>query len=236
MPLRLAAPSCVVPDRIGPNCLALAPLVGEVALMLLETGGCLDYDETDLPPHLAALGLSFHVHLPLDLPWEAGAVAVDRAIRGLESKIAFLGPREYVLHPPAPGRLSELLRIRPDLAARLCLENTGQSDLHEIWPEIQNLDLGVCLDLGHLVSYGQQASLALPGLLERVRVVHVYGGESPRGHAALRHLPDPGLLRNILRQVREDAVLVVEVFDMAGLQSSLALLKTWLKEWGMAHD
>lgn len=204
--------------------------------MLLETEGCLGYDETDLPPHLTALNLSFHAHLPLDLPWQAGAAIVDKAIRGLESKIAFLGPREYVLHPPARGRLSELLRVRPDLAARLCLENTAQSDLREFWPEIEALDLGVCLDLGHLVSYGQEAALELPGLLERVRVVHVYGGESSRGHAALGHLPDPGLLRAILRQVREDAVLVVEVFDMAGLQSSLALLKTWLKEWGMAHD
>jgi sugar phosphate isomerase/epimerase len=236
MPFRLAAPSCVVPDRVGPNCQALAPLVGEVALMLLETRGCQDYDETDLPPHLAQLGLSFHAHLPLDLPWESGAAAVDRAMQGLESKIAFLDPREYVLHPPTPGRLSELLLHRPDLARRLCLENTAQSDLREVWPEVEALDLGVCLDLGHLVSYGQEAILTLPGLLERVRVLHVYGGESPRGHAALRHLPDPGLLRNILRQVREDAVLVVEVFDMAGLQSSLALLKTWLKEWGVAHD
>jgi sugar phosphate isomerase/epimerase len=204
--------------------------------MLLETSGCLDYDETDLPPHLAALNLSFHAHLPLDLPWEAGAAAVDRAIRGLESKIAFLGPREYVLHPPAPGRLSELLRIRPDLAARLCLENTGQSDLHEVWPEIEALELGVCLDVGHLVSYGQEATLALPGLFERVRVVHVYGGESSRGHAGLRHLPDPGLLRDILGRVRPDSVLVVEVFDLAGLSGSLALLKTWLREWRMAHD
>ena len=42
---KLGAPSCVIPDSVGANCHALAGLVDEVALMLLETRACLDYDE-----------------------------------------------------------------------------------------------------------------------------------------------------------------------------------------------
>jgi hypothetical protein len=102
MRFRLAAPSCVIPDRVGPNCRRLSSLVGEVGLMLLETRGCLDYDERDLPGDLSALGLSYHAHLPLDLPWAEGPGAVADAICALEQKIAFLCPRGYVLHPPAP--------------------------------------------------------------------------------------------------------------------------------------
>lgn len=236
MRFRLAAPSCVIPDRVGPNCRVLSDLVREVALMLLETAGCLDYDQRDLPADLPALNLAYHAHLPLDLPWWDGPKAVADAISGLEQKIAFLCPRGYVLHPPAPGQLSGLLRERPDLAPRLWLENTGQSDLTEIWDELTALGLGVCLDVGHMVSYGQEKIMSLPGFFDRVRILHVYGAESKQGHEGLEHLPDPGLLRDILRRVRGDEALVVEIFSLKELERSLGLLKSWLLRWGMEHD
>ena len=91
--------------------------------MLLETAGCLAYDEKDLPLDLPSLGLSFHAHLPLDLPWDAGAGGVSATILSLEEKIAFLRPRHYVLHPPRAGQLAGLLSLRPEISARLCLEN-----------------------------------------------------------------------------------------------------------------
>jgi len=236
MRFQLAAPSCVIPDRVGPNCRALSPLVREVALMLLETRGCLDYDERDLPPDLPALGLTYHAHLPLDLPWGDGPKAVADAISGLEQKIAFLCPRGYVLHPPAPGQLSALLRQRPELAPMLWLENTGQGDLTGIWDEMTALGLGVCLDVGHMVSYGQERMMSLPGFFDRVRILHVYGGESERGHEGLANLPDPQMLRSILRRVRGDETLVVEIFSLNELERSLGLLKSWLLRWGMAYD
>ena len=236
MAFRLAAPSCVVPDRVGPNCRALAPLVREVGLMLLETRGCQDYDERDLPPDLPSLGLRYHAHLPVDLPWDFGPRAVSDAISALEQKIAFLHPCGYVLHPPSPGELTELLRIRPELAGSLCLENTRDSDLSDIWEEVAALDLGVCLDVGHLVGYGQERILQIPGFLDRVRMLHIYGGESDLGHAGLDRLPDPGLLRGILGKVAANSVLVVEIFSMDEFRRSLTLLRSWLDEWGMAHD
>ena len=236
MPFRLAAPSCVIPDRVGPNCRVLAPLVREVALMLLETRGCQEYDARDLPPDLPALGLSYHAHLPVDLPWKSGIREVCRALEPIEQKIAFLQPRGYVLHPPAPGDLTRLAGLRPDLGPLLRLENTGGGDLSDIWPEITDLDLGVCLDVGHLVSYGQERILQMPGFLGRVRMLHVYGGESGRGHAGLDRLPDPGLLRDILQGVGGDVTLVVEVFSLPELTRSLDLLRTWLHRWGMEHD
>jgi hypothetical protein len=89
MRFRLAAPSCVIPDRVGPNCRALSPLVGEVALMLLETAGCLDYDQRDLPADLPTLNLAYHAHLPLDLPWSDGPRPWPRPFPGLSKKLPF---------------------------------------------------------------------------------------------------------------------------------------------------
>lgn len=204
--------------------------------MLLETQGCLDYDELDLPPGLADLGLSYHAHLPVDLPWERGTVEVLRTLCDLERKIAFVSPGSYVLHPPRPRDLEDVLRLRPDLGSRLCLENTRDSDLSEMWPVIEAYDLGVCLDLGHLVSYGQEQLLRSPFVHERIRIMHVYGGESPAGHAGLDRLPDPELLRRIVTRLTRPCVLVVEVFRMDEFVISLNLLRSWLNSWGLNHD
>lgn len=236
MTFRLAAPSCVLADRVGPNCQALASLVSEVGLMLLETEACLAYDQTDLPATLARLSLSYHAHLPVDLPWDQGVPSVAAKIRALADKIAFLRPHGYVLHPPPAGALPLLLAHAPELGGLVCLENTAGSDLAALWPDIEALDLGVCLDLGHLVSYGQESIFELPGIFERVRFMHVYGQETPTGHAGLEHLPNPELLHQILGRVRPDCVLVVEVFDWAQWTDSLALLKKWLHRWGMAYE
>lgn len=234
--LRLAAPSCVIPHRVGANCQILVGHVSEVALMLLEIMSCLEYDEQDLPLNLPELGLSYHAHLPVDLPWNTDlAYAVD-LIERLDQKIAFLQPQQYVLHPPAPGHLSILAQKCPDLARHLCLENVRHADLANIWDEIISLDLGVCLDLGHMISYAQEDMLTLPGFFDHVRIVHVYGGETPQGHLGLEALPDPGILYDILFHLGRDCVLVVEVFQLEELCRSLAILRAWLDKWGIAHD
>lgn len=206
--------------------------------MFLETEACLDYGHDDLPPDLPDLGLKYHLHLPVDLPWNQGVAAVASAITGLERKIAFLQPWGYVLHPPKAGNLTKLVQARPALRQLLWVENTGQGDLTDIWDEITALDLGVCLDVGHVVSYEQQAVLDLPGLFERVGIMHVYGGESGRGHAGLGELPDPALLERIVLNVaaaREAGacVLVVEVFEQGELMRSVELLRTWMSRWGL---
>lgn len=234
--LRLAAPSCVIPDRLGPNCLALAPVVQEIGLMLLETKSCLDYDEEDLPPTLNSLGLSFHAHLPLDLSWAQGAEVVAHNLCALERKIAFLHPWGYVLHPPHPDDLEALLCLRPDLKNMLCLENIYGQDLSVLWPLIRAHGLGVCLDLGHLVSYNQYHLLRQPSIFEHVRILHVYGGESSHGHLGLEQLPDPELLRQILTDLTQPCTVVVEVFEMQELRRSLALLRSWLDIWGIEYD
>lgn len=204
--------------------------------MLLETSSCLAYTQEDLPPDLSGLGLSYHVHLPVDLPWEQGADVVFSAIEALRRKIAFVRPWGYVLHPPSPSELAVLLEKDSLPRQTLLLENIRENDLIRMWPVVREHDLGVCLDIGHLVSYEQRGTLDLPGLFERVRMLHVYGGESGAGHAELARFPDPGLLREILTAVRPDAVLVVEVFRMDAFTRSLALLRQWMNQWGMACD
>ncbi|MBC7355318.1 MAG: sugar phosphate isomerase/epimerase [Desulfomicrobiaceae bacterium] len=236
---RRAAPSCVHPLPVGPACARLAGVVPEVALMFLETEACLAYGEEDLPSELATLPLRYHVHLPLDVPWERGVEAAGAAIDALVHKAAFVGPHALVLHPPTPYQLEGLLERSPKLAASLALENVPGADLTAVWPLIEAYNLGVCLDVGHLVTYGQQRILDLPDFFSRIRLLHVYGGEPSGRHLPLGAFPDPELLRQILCATAAFAAaapvsLVLEVFSWPHWEASAATLSQWAQEWGLS--
>ncbi|WP_052812771.1 cobamide remodeling phosphodiesterase CbiR [Desulfonatronum thioautotrophicum] len=267
---RIAAPSFVWPKHIAENCNKLRKLVDEVGLLFFQAEACLDYTEQDLPTWLAGTGLRFHVHLPLDLPWNTGVQRVWNTVSALQRKTCFLQPLAYVLHPPplaplrgdseaaaevteANGAVCSLAEkgvvLRQDvelladfircweaagLAPRsLLLENTRENDLSGLWPLIQATNLGICLDLGHLLVAGQQTH-RLPGVWPRVRMVHLSApgqsgadGQPRDGHRSLAELDQRGwaLFEEILDQVHPDCVLMIEVFYPEGLMESLHILR-----------
>ncbi|MBU1248918.1 MAG: sugar phosphate isomerase/epimerase [Proteobacteria bacterium] len=236
-PWVLAAPSFVRPGTVAENCAFLAPLVDEVGLAFFETEACLAYKETDLPPFLADLDLSYHLHLPLDLPWEQGAEAGFAAIATLRQKIAFLSPRSFVLHPhPAapPTLVAQKMRALGIDPAQVFLENIEGCDLTELWDEILDSGLGVCLDIGHVLTYSQPALLELPGLWERVGMVHASAPDprQPSRHAGLPLLDLAGrrLLQVTLTRLTPGAVLNLEVFNEDALMASLDFLEAFRHE------
>ena len=100
----IAAPSFVIPAGVAENSRFLADYFPEICLLFFETEACLKYTDSDLSPDLADLPVKWHVHLPLDLPWEQGLDVVWSKIAGLIDKTAYLAPRLYVLPPPTvPG-------------------------------------------------------------------------------------------------------------------------------------
>jgi hypothetical protein len=152
------------------------------------------------------------------------------------TKTAYLRPRAWVLHPPAaPGLLIELADAarRAGLdPAEILLENVEESDLCTLWDEIRACGFSICLDLGHILAYGQHLVLDLPGLWERVRMLHVYAPGPGGRHTSLTHLDDAGqaLLRDMFARFCGAAV-TLEVFDETGIFESAALLEAWTDEW-----
>ncbi len=241
--VRWAAPSFVVPGTVAANCRVLAGTAPEVGLLLFETRACLDYGEADLAGDLAGLGLTYHVHLPLDLPWAAGADAVWAAVSGLVEKTAHLRPWGFVLHPPGGAEAEEALTA---LARRwaaqgldpadLLLENVEGVDPGPWYALSRDLGLSLCLDLGHLLAYKQQVP-AHARDWARVRMLHLYAPGGLRGGRA-RHRPLPELdaagragLRELWARAPHDAVRMIEVFELAGLTASVE----WLAEWTKAN-
>lgn len=269
----IAAPSWVISDTLAANCRFLDGKIHEVGLLFFETASCLAYTEADLPRDLASLDLAWHVHLPLDLPWDTPERVADACLSLMDS-VAYLGVQRAVLHPPQAGitirslracdsdagigggqtasfgqedseeagRALEIFAHRWQAAGRLMadclLENVHGADLVDIWPAVCNLGYSVCLDTGHVISYRQYGLLELPGLRERVRMVHV-NAPGPRGkHMPLTSLTPEGYgtVARMLQLAPDDAVIMMEIFEWAGIAASLPLVTDMLGREGRRDD
>ncbi|MFH1914155.1 MAG: cobamide remodeling phosphodiesterase CbiR [Pseudomonadota bacterium] len=233
LPFTLAAPSFVIPAGVAENARFLADHYAEISLLFFETRACLAYTDADLPPHLAGLPVDWHVHLPLDLPWERGPDAAWEAIARLMDKAAFLRPWAWVLHPPAaPGLLADLagrLRRHAIDPADVLLENVAESDLCALWAEARAEGFSACLDLGHILAHDQHAVLDLPGVWEATRMLHVCAPGPGGRHLSLTRLDDAGrALLEFLYARFTGRTVTLEVFDKTGLFESTALLERWL--------
>lgn len=112
------------------------------------------------------------------------------------------------------------------------LENVRGADLTDVWPVIEAQGYGVCLDTGHVLSYGQHGLLRMPGLRERLRMVHL---NAPCAGAG-KHLPLTKLsgerfeaVAAMLRLADPEAVLMMELFDWAGVAASIPVAEQMLR-------
>lgn len=240
---RLAAPSWVIPGTILENCLFLSGRVDEVGLCFFEAESCLAYGAGDLPPMLSSLPLSWHVHLPLDLDWTIPTRAAGQAIR-LMDKVAFLGARRAVLHPPPASSGREREKLLSGFVAcwkdsgrepsDIFLENTRQCPLVDIEEWLSQNSLHVCLDMGHLLKYKQEELLERPGIMRRVAMLHANAvdlkNKALGRHVSLRHLDGPGMDigRRVCRVLPEDAVLMLEFFSWPEIEESVPILSGWI--------
>lgn len=254
----VAAPSWVISGTIHDTCRFLSGQVHEAGLCLFEADACLAYTDADLPPALAGLGLSWHVHLPVDLGWGAGAhgapgAGAARVCGLLMDRVAFLDPRCAVLHPPTPEQARAADVAGADGPARLLaaflaqwtrqgrdpadvlLENIAGQDLVDLAPAMDDGNCKVCLDMGHVLTYGQHRLPASVDLLSRVRMAHVHAPGGRDRHRPLTELTDEesAWAARVLPALPQDAVLMVEVFAWDGVLASLPVLERLLG--GAAH-
>lgn len=236
--LPFGAPSCVIPGTVADNALFLAGRVAEVALCFFEAQPCLAYGVKDLPSELKNLDLSWHIHLPVDLPWEAGGRAAAALALALLGKAAYLSPWAAVLHPPHNPQAALLLRDfallwREHCALPLLLENIETSPLTELQSCIQAADYGICLDVGHALGYAQHTLLANTTLLQKVALVHWSAPGKQDQHLPLTALSpaEHEAARRVALQIPATARHVLEIFHWDGVEASASVLETLLQPY-----
>lgn len=236
----LAATSWLWPETIEENLRRISAWdlpIRQAALLFYQHAPSLAYTARDIP---AMPGLESHVHLPIDLPWDDGSQAVWGVVRALMEDVAGpLCPWCGVLHPPAsPDRLEGLAALWRQAAPgwKLLVENVPGQDLYDHWPVIKALDIPVCLDVGHLMAFGQEWLLGLPEFSRRVELLHCYApGDIPgrHEHLALTMLTrgQKKTLRRILTALGPDAVILFEVFAESDLRASLQSFYALTRKW-----
>lgn len=236
---RLAAPSFVIPAGVDENARFLAGKVDEVGLCFFEAQSCLDYGPQDLSPGLAALPLRWHVHLPVDLPWPRAGSAAHPARRAAQlaravfDKASFLQPRCAVLHPPV-GSPEMQRRLLAGFARHwknccdvpLLLENVAHCDIVGLGQGfLQDHEVGLCLDVGHLLGYGQENLLFSP-LPEQAAMVHWSApGDGDRHLPLTAFTPSQArIAAALMARFSTAAVHMAEIFNWDRLSASLPVL------------
>lgn len=174
-PFTLACPSFIYRAGYAENVRHLAPFVDEIELLFFESRFADSLPSTALIRELAELGktgdVSYNIHLPTDIhPGHPHADLRQRAVEVLKrfiDRCLPLDPSTFTLHlnrDPADLQVDRwqaatIESLEKALAGRLPGQRLSIENIDAAFflaaPIIKDLDLGVCMDMGHLLVYGE---------------------------------------------------------------------------------
>lgn len=260
MPFRLGTSSFIIPDDILPNLRHLRGRVDDVELVLFESDALANIpsaaDVTEMAELAVETDLTYTVHLPLDIRLGSGDEAERLAsvgkCRRVIQRMTPIRPFAWILHlhgdrrgdPPSDNphhwneqnrrSLEDLLDNGPP-ARKICIETLDYNFTH-VAAIVEEFDLSVCLDIGHLLIQGRDVEAYLDRWMDRARVFHLHGvdGEG-KDHCHLGHLPE-GLLENLATRLSQlgasdERVVTMEVFGVEDFERSITTVTERLATW-----
>jgi sugar phosphate isomerase/epimerase len=246
-PFRLACPSFVYPDHYLPNVRMLAPFVDEIELLVLDSrypGSLPGKTEiAELAQVGADLGIGYNVHLPTDITPGHPDPTVDRqavdTLRRVLERVAPLAPTTCTLHLPRSAEVCDAASAGPwreRLAKSLRAVLAGGPPAHCIsvetlsyplqWlaPLIAELNLSVCLDLGHLLLYNLNLENTWRAFAGCTTIIHLHGVADSGDHLGLDRMPPADMARLLPLLEGFRGTVSLEVFSYERLAASIAHL------------
>lgn len=246
---RVGAPSFIFPADYVINVQRLASYVDEIELLVLES------HPESLPSkgtitELARLGhdsgITYNVHLPLDLHLAPAAgtarqKALDQLLGAMERVVPLgavthtlhLDYREKDHHPDTVAawqarmrnQVNQVIETGPLDARQISIETLDYPPSY-FDPIINDLELAICLDIGHLIRYGYNVAGTIAAYGERIDIIHLHGVADGRDHLSAHRLS--AAVRQIIVTFlsRYNRSLSLEVFTPQRLKDSL----DWLAE------
>lgn len=246
-PWEIGATSFVLPAGMVDNVRFLADKVDDIQLLFFESPsneGLENGVDKEMLKKLAGENeTGFTVHLPTDI--RPGNCCPEQrkheveVIAGLMADLDFLEPRCYDLHLPRQHDVSHaqwcdsvdtfLSMLKKEIGRQSRLVAIENINYPFAWIRslVESHDLGVCLDVGHALFFGDD----LPGFLadlSRTRHIHYHGISNNKDHQGL----GPGdksiteQLGTALQAGGFEGVVTIEVYNTCDLHDSLAHLET----------
>ena len=248
-PFRLGTTSFIIPDEILPNVEFLSGYVDDVELLVMESDFISPLPDTFQIDRLKNIAqnhnLSYTVHLPLDIELGsdnsiASRESAQKIVRVIE-RFDALKPTAYVLHLPMENAnstdnlsawagncrrsMEEILSSSKIEPRNICVENLDYP-ISFVSSMIEELDLSVCFDVGHLLKADGNVMKFWNDWKARIKVIHLHGvNKDGRDHCDISEINEC-VLREILGKLVADQhikrVLTLEVFNMANLKKSFS--------------
>ncbi len=253
-PFKLGTTSFIHPAGYADNVAIIGPYVDEIELLFFEslTGGLgpLREEVRQLDRLSNELEVSFNVHLPSDV--SPGHTDKDKrkaavhALKGVIDLTVSLSPSTFTLHLPFEGdhrvvsdvdrwqeRTTQSVKALLDSGVEpqtLSIE-TLDYPFEMVEPIVKELDLKVCLDIGHCIVHGFDYASLFNRLHERIAIFHIHGVDGDKDHLSLDRLA-PQHAASILKILKQfKGVVSIEIFSYSKLTSSLVFLeKSWFKQ------
>ena len=245
-PFRIGTTSYIIEAGILENLRWLAGRVEEVEFVLFDTPGYSNIPSESEASELAKAakdgGLAVTVHLPGDIePWSLDRETAERSseqFRRIVGLTARMRPICWVFHIPLPpeGEEAEAYTMRAkERLAPLMREFDSPRDLaieniHPVFefepPLITEFDTSVCIDVGHLLTFGVDVWEHLGRWLPKCRNIHLHGLRNGRDHQSLACLP-VGFAEELFRRISVSPVLetvTMEIFGRDDFESSVSVI------------
>lgn len=247
-PFKLACPSFIYRAGYTDNVRCLSPFVDEIELLFFESRF-----PDSLPPRplidelgrLAQQGrTSFNVHLPTDIyPGHPHPGVRHSAVVILNEWIGRCGPLNpstFTLHLNRDTSETDpegwQTRTGETLAAvlanglpgpRISVENIDY-DFALVAPVVEDLDLSVCMDMGHLMVRGISLEAFFERWRGRITTIHLHGVDGDQDHLPLNRLSEKRMAEVIDVLEGFSGVVSLEVFSFQALNASMGhLLDQW---------
>jgi sugar phosphate isomerase/epimerase len=248
-PFKICTTSFIYPDHYIANVRMLGPFMDEIELLVFESQGLDVLLSGTVIDELGRLGeefeLSYNVHLPTDIsitdPDPARQRQAAETMIRIIKRVRPLDPSALILHLPYAEKLygrgilaswrdrvlQNLRKIKSEIGIQdIIAVETLDYPLEMVGDIILDLDLMICLDLGHLMVYEFNLIEVFNTYRANTAVLHLHGIENGRDHTALDRLAEP-YASTVLRILKRfTGVVSLEVFSFENLRSSLKFIET----------
>ena len=247
-PFKLATTSFIYPDDYIPNVIMLGSYFDEIELLLFESRDIESLFPNSVIDELKVLSddldIGYNIHLPTDISISTGDTRSQfDAIECYKKTIARmlpLAPSTFILHvsyeePDAKDPTVEKWRRKIRANLRQLLDGTVDGSMLAVetldYPMdfiediVKELNLSICMDVGHLILYGYDILDIFTKHSARISSIHLHGVEKNQDHLGLDHLSQRYIspIIEILRNYR--GILSIEVFSFRHLIPSLQILE-----------